>query len=147
LQATFILLAFLGGVALTIQVAFNTVISNIISSPIIAATITFVVGSIGLFIFLVIMQQPWPDLKSYTNIPWWAWTAGLLGAFYVAGAIIAAPKIGIATLFALVVAGQLLSALIIDHYGALGFDVQPVTLWKIAGAILIILGVVLIKLF
>ncbi len=57
----------------------------------------------------------------------------------------AAPRLGIASMLTLAIAGQMIAALIVDHYGALGLDRSPVTPGRIAGALLVIGGVLLVR--
>jgi bacterial/archaeal transporter family-2 protein len=73
--------------------------------------------------------------------------AGLCGAFYVVGSVVAAPRLGAATLVALILAGQAVSSLFVDHFGWVGFDEQPVSLGRIAGVLLLAAGVVLVRSF
>lgn len=40
--------------------------------------------------------------------------------------------------------GQMVAALIVDHYGAIGFPAQPVTVWRVIGVVLLVVGVLLI---
>jgi transporter family-2 protein len=75
------------------------------------------------------------------------WVGGALGAFYVAGSIVTAPKLGAATLIALIVAGQALASVVVDHYGWVGFEPEPVSIGRIAGVALLGAGVVLVRYF
>jgi transporter family-2 protein len=71
----------------------------------------------------------------------------VFGANYVLMAIILAPRLGAATLIALTVTGQMFASIVADHYGILGYPVHPVSMWRIAGAGLLLAGVVLIERF
>jgi transporter family-2 protein len=75
----------------------------------------------------------------------WVWTAGLLGAFYVAVVIILAPKLGTALTFSLIVAGQMIISLIFDHYGLLGLSIKQINWQRFLGVVCLILGVLLIR--
>jgi transporter family-2 protein len=72
-------------------------------------------------------------------------TGGLIGAFYVAAITFIIPTLGTALTFALIIAGQLLAAMVIDHYGWLGMSVQEISAGRIIGAVLLIAGVILIR--
>jgi transporter family-2 protein len=78
-------------------------------------------------------------------LPWYAWLGGAYGAVYVAIAAYAAPKIGIASLITIGIAGQIAIALLLDHYGLLGLPREPVNLGRVLGAILVVAGVVLVR--
>ena len=82
---------------------------------------------------------------AWAAAPWWQWTGGLIGAAYVLASIVLAPRLGAATLVAAVVAGQMLSSLILDQYGLVGFAVHPISPIRLAGAVLVIVGVILIQ--
>ena len=77
-------------------------------------------------------------------VPAWAWLGGVLGAFYVASSVIVGPRLGAATLLALVVLGQLGTSLLVDHFGWLGFPHHPLTVVRVLGAALLFGGVLLI---
>ncbi len=77
--------------------------------------------------------------------PWWVWTGGLLGAVFVVTTAALAPTLGAATLLSIAVAGQMTFALLLDHYGLVGFTVRPLSPWRIVGAALVVAGVVLIR--
>ena len=69
------------------------------------------------------------------------WVGGFLGAFYVLGSVVTAPKLGAATLFALILAGQATASLAVDHFGWVGFDENPVTPGRLLGMALVAAGV------
>lgn len=143
----YIVLAFLGGAVLPTQIGLNTIVAKATASPIWASGVSFVVGTIAMFAYFVASRQPWPTVNAISTIPSYAWIAGFLGAFYVTISIIAAPKIGAALLISLVVAGQMTAAILLDHYGALGFPQHSINFGRIAGALMVVGGVVLIRRF
>jgi transporter family-2 protein len=69
---------------------------------------------------------------------------GLLGATYVAATTVLGPRLGAATLMALTLTGQMAAALIVDHYGAIGFPQNPITPARLAGTALLVAGVILV---
>jgi transporter family-2 protein len=73
------------------------------------------------------------------------WSGGIIGALYVLAAVVLAPRLGAGTLVAAVVAGQMITSLVLDHYGLIGFPVHPLSAVRFIGAALIIMGVVLIQ--
>ena len=141
------LLAFVGGIFLTLQVGVNAQLRLLTGHPIYAAFISFCIGTLLLFISSLTAKVPWPSFVKFYQAPWWIWTGGALGAFYLWLAIVLAPRLGAAVLVGLIVAGQLIASLFLDHYGLLGFPHQPITLWRASGVALLILGVILIRRF
>jgi transporter family-2 protein len=137
-------LAVAAGATLIIQVGLNTSLRNALGSPLIAGLVSFVVGVAAIACFVLITRTPWPGRAQFLGTPAWGWFGGALGAFYVISTIVVGPRLGAATLLALVVLGQLATALTVDHFGWLGFPQQPLTLVRLAGAALLFGGVLLI---
>jgi bacterial/archaeal transporter family-2 protein len=143
-QAILIFTAVLGGIVLTVQVGVNVQLRNSLGDPITSTFVSFVVGTIGLFVYALVTRAPWPSVSSLGQVPAWQWTGGLLGAIYVVSTILVGPRLGAATLLSLVVAGQMIAAMVLDHHGWLGFAAHAVNLWRVVGALLLIGGTVLI---
>lgn len=146
-RALLLLMAVIAGALLPIQAAFNARMGKISGSPMIAAFVSFAVGTVILFLFLLFSRQQVQVSETVKNTPWYIWLAGLLGCIYVASSVLLLPRLGVALTFGLVIFGQLIVALIIDHYGLFGAIVKPVNLYRILGVILLISGVVLIRKF
>ena len=77
-------------------------------------------------------------------MPGWAWLGGLLGAAYVASTTVLGTRLGAAAMLALVLAGQMIAALAVDQFGVLGFPQNAVTPARLLGAVLVIVGALLI---
>jgi transporter family-2 protein len=92
-----------------------------------------------------VTHGPFPDAGGLAGAPAWHWLGGLLGAVYITGAVVLAPRLGAATLIAAVVAGQMLSSVVLDHFGWVGFERHPATPLRLLGAALVIAGVRLIQ--
>jgi bacterial/archaeal transporter family-2 protein len=138
------LFALLAGAMLPIQFGINAQLATWLDGSVRAAFVSFVVGATALLVVVLFAARGWPDRAG--DAPWWVWTGGLLGAFYVVGSIVTAPKLGAATLVALILAGQALASLAVDHFGWVGFDEQPVTLLRVLGILLLAGGVALVRL-
>lgn len=127
------------------QAAINNKLSTVLSSPILAAFVSFVVGTVGLFVYAVASGTPIGNLASIKDAPPIAWIGGLLGAFFVAATVVLVPRLGVAMTFSLIIAGQMLVTLVIDHFGLLGVPVKEISLARVAGILLITGGVILIR--
>ncbi|MCB0519980.1 MAG: DMT family transporter [Lewinellaceae bacterium] len=141
----FILLAVVSGAVLPIQASLNAKMGRAVGDPVYAALISFVVGSVGLFLYVLANKTDLSQISQAGSVDWPVWTAGLLGAFYVAAVIVLVPKIGAALTFGLVVTGQLGLSLLLDHYGLLGLPVHAINWQRVAGVLLIVGGVWLIR--
>ena len=140
----YLLLAFLTGLAITVQAGVNANLRQAMTNPVLAATISFGSGFLALVMFLLASGSSVPAFATIREVSWWKWTGGLIGAIYVTTVIVSVPKIGTANLVSLSVAGQLIAALILDHYGLLGFAHHPANAWRLLGVVLIVAGVLLV---
>jgi transporter family-2 protein len=143
----YLLLAFAAGAVLPFQTGMNAELAHWVNSPFRAAFVSFLLGTLILLLVSALVFKPLPSWTRLGEAPWWVWVGGALGAFYVAGSIVSAPKLGAATLIALVVAGQAFASLAVDHFGWVGFEENPISLGRIGGMVLIAAGVVLVKIF
>ena len=143
----FLLLALVAGAMMPTQAAINNKLAGYVASPISAAFISFLIGTVGLFVYMFATGVPISNLTNIKDAPPIAWIGGLLGAFFVAITVILAPRIGVAMTFSLIVAGQMLITLVLDHYGFLGLPVKEISLARIGGILLITAGVVIIRRF
>jgi bacterial/archaeal transporter family-2 protein len=140
-----VVMALVSGAILPLQATINFRMSKQVGGPIISAFVSFAVGTIGLLLYLVISKQFNMRQMIAQPSPWWIWIGGLLGAVYVTSIVILVPKLGVALSFSLIIAGQMFAAIIFDHFGLLGVNVQQISLWKIIGALFIVAGVLLIR--
>jgi transporter family-2 protein len=143
----FILLAVAAGFCLPTQAGINTQLNLWSRSAILTAAISFAVGTIGLAGYALILRTPWPATDAISRHPWWIWSGGLLGAFLVASTVVLAPRLGAASMIALIVAGQMLASICLDHFGWIGYAVHPVNGFRLLGVVLLVGGVALIRLF
>ncbi len=81
-----------------------------------------------------------PDAATLKAAPWWSFSGGFIVAFYVFTITFLSPRLGVGTAIALVVAGQILAALTIDHFGLMRSLVFTLTPARVIGAALMILG-------
>lgn len=139
------LLAVALGMLLPAQAGINSQLRVALGHPIVAATVSFVVGTVVLLVAAVVVRVQLPPMHQVVTVPWWGWTGGLLGAVYIAASVVLAPRLGAAVLIASVVSGQFFAALVLDHFGLIGFAKQSITPGRIVGAILLFAGVYLIQ--
>lgn len=141
----YMILALVAGAALPLQIGINAALARYMSSPIGAATLSFTVGALTLAAYFLITRQTWPSLAIFQAMPLWMLIGGTLGAFYVGATVVAAPYLGAALLVSLVIAGQVIISLALDHFGVAGFPENPLNWGRVIGAFLVVAGVVLVK--
>ncbi len=133
------------GAMLPFQFGINAVLARYVESPLRATLVSFAVGTAVLAVAMAVFARSWPEGARIGAAPWWVWLGGFLGAFYVLGSVVTAPKLGAATLVALILAGQALASLTVDHFGLVGFEENPITPGRLVGIALVALGVVLVR--
>jgi bacterial/archaeal transporter family-2 protein len=141
----FILVALILGAILPIQATINARLAKWVESPVMAAFISFAVGTVALFLYLFLARQFHFQKSEFTRAPWWIWVGGLLGTFFVAGIVILVPRLGVALAFSLIIAGQMGAALVFDHFGWMGVSIREISWGRIIGAALLVAGVFLIR--
>jgi bacterial/archaeal transporter family-2 protein len=139
--------ALAAGMVLPVQFAVNSHLRNFVGGPVGAAAASFVVGTVALAAAVLVVQRSLPEPGSVMSAPWWAWTGGLLGAFFVLASIILTPRLGAATTIGLILTGQVLASIVIDHFGLIRVPIHEATLPRILGAVLIVAGVIIVQRF
>lgn len=140
----YVLLAVLAGAVLPLQVGINNTLRSGVGSAVVAALISFAVGALCLLAYALSTRAALPSMAAVSRVPAWAWVGGALGAYYVASTIFVAPRLGAANLISLTVAAQMLTSLLLDHYGLIGFTQHTINVSRVAGALLLVAGTVLI---
>jgi transporter family-2 protein len=112
---------------------------------ILLALVSFAVGTLCLLAYVLATRVPMPPAGSVSGVPWWGWTGGALGAFFVFSSIVLAAQLGAAATMAWLLAGQFLAALVLDHYGLVSFAVREVSWPRILGVGLLIAGALLVN--
>lgn len=136
----------LAGGATALQAPTNARLMGAVGSPVNAAFVSFAVGTAALGILALILQAR-PDVAAARGLPWYAWVGGLYGAIFVVSAAWGVPRLGVAMTITLMVAGQLLIGIVLDHFGAFGMPAQPISWGRVAGIGLVIAGVVMVRKF
>ena len=144
--AVFYLIGIISGVAATTQASFNGEIRRRFRSPYITSVINFIVAVVIIAVVLLIAEHslaiPVSEIAKY---PFWIWTGGVCGAIIVLTGIVCLPVLGSARNMMLLCFGQIMGGLIIDHFGIFAAPVTKMTLMRTAGAVIEIVGIVLIS--
>lgn len=136
------LLVFLAGALLPLQAGVNGELARFLGHPLRASLVSFLVGS--LFLGLLVYRLAPGAWEGAGRAPLWAWLGGIGGALYVWGIVALAPRLGALLSFALLVAGQMVSSILLESLGLL-YPERPLTALRLLGVVLLVLGVVLIR--
>ncbi|MGQ7868076.1 DMT family transporter [Sunxiuqinia sp. sy24] len=145
MKIVYTLIVLLIGCLLAIQGSINTQLTTFLKHPLQGALVNFLVGFICLVGLNLILKTQIPDWGQVKIAPWYLFAGGMLGAIFVSSVIFFIPKIGVSTVLAASIAGQLVAASIIDHFGYFGLAVHPISAGRIAGILLLLGGIFLIQ--
>ena len=141
-----IALTLAAGSFLPIQAGLNTRLGKATGNAVYASLISFAVGALALIIYIILTRQQ-GTLTNAKTAPLVDWIGGIIGAFYVTVTILAFPKIGPAMMFGLVVAGQMIMSVVLDHTNTLVAEQHSFNAYRLLGIALIIGGVVILRKF
>ena len=138
-QQGLILVAALGGIAVSLQAQFMGLIDKRVGT-LESMFITYGIG--GLLIALLMLWQREHRLSAaWEVLPWYAWVSGVLGLVIVGTIGYSTPRLGLVTALAIIVGAQFATGAVIDHFGLFGADVRPLDFARIAGLGLILVGI------
>lgn len=131
------------GVVLTIHLAMNAQVGAILNNAKMGNAIFWTIGGITA---IIIGLTGWESevFSRLGQVPTWLLTAGIMGAALVFGIAWVMPQIGAGKGFVLLIAGQVITGMLLSHFGALGSPVEPITVTKALGVLLLIGGVGLV---
>jgi transporter family-2 protein len=148
-RAQFFLLAVAGMVAggcVVVQQALNaTLRSELSSSAFWAAFVSYTAGMLTLLLVLVVTREPWPAMSLMAKSSPLSWIGGIFGTVYIVASIMLLPRLGAMTVIALLITGQMLTSVAFDHFGLFGLAQRPIDLYRAGGAVLLVLGVLLVR--
>lgn len=143
----FFAVALLAGTLITVQTGSNARLKEAFGDALPAVIVSSSLGIILLIAVTLTARISWPSLSSVAGAPWWGWLGGVLGAVYAVTTVLLARELGAATLTALVVTGQLLCSVVLDHFGWVGFTEHAASIGRIVGCLFMVAGFFLIARF
>lgn len=134
------------GMLLTLQPLINAILTRAVGNGMAATTVSGLVTFLSALALLVLSGRAGDFGRALTApVPWWVYLAGMVGTAFVFGAMSMAPVIGAAGFFVCIVAGQLIGATLVDHFGAFGIAVRTISLERVIGLALVLIGAVLVQ--
>jgi transporter family-2 protein len=141
----YMLLAAAVGACFALQASANGKFRLNLASPLWAAFLSICGTFITAITTMAVLRPATPSAEAFRTAPWWNWIGGPLGALIVLGGALLVSELGAALFIALVVAGQLLTSLFLDHFALLGLPEQPLSPGRVLGAVLVVAGVICMK--
>jgi bacterial/archaeal transporter family-2 protein len=108
-----------------------------------SALISFLVGTAALLLIVVVSGKA-GGISHATDVRWYYMLGGLLGAIYVANALVAVGSIGAGGVAAATIAGQLTASVVADRLGILGLEQVALSPLRLLGVALLLVGTVLV---
>ncbi|ANI53097.1 membrane protein [Pseudomonas sp. DR 5-09] len=140
-----LLLAVFAGAVVPFQSAININLARGLGHPLWATFTSLVVSVLVLLPVIIVLRLPLPSLAPLGKLPLWMWTGGAFGVCFVALAVVLLPKLGASGFLALALAGQMITSIVLDHFGLFGLVEKHLTLPRLFGAVLLMAGVALIQ--
>ncbi len=140
----YILFGLVAGMTMPVQAGVNLRLRESLADPVFAAFVSFAVGAVVLAVYGFSLR-PVPTMAMAAGAPWWSWTGGVLGAFFVFAIIVLAGALGATSSMAWLLAGQFLAALVLDHFGLLGYSVHQISWPRVLGVVLLLSGALLVN--
>ena len=131
------------GIAMTFQTAINSQLREYLHSPLQAALLSFLVGTIVLAVLVFFQNVEKPTFAILLQLPWFLWLGGFLGVYAISISIYTAPKLGFLTFAGLIIFGQVITSMFLDHFGLLGTEQTSINWQRLLGSIVIFIGVLL----
>lgn len=140
------LLGIIAGACIATQAPINAQLGRALGMPFAAAAMSFLAGAIALWVVSFFISASTGVAINFTApAPWLFFTGGLLGAVFVTSTIVLTPMIGTAAVMALAISGQLIAGLTLDRIGFLGTAVREISMGRVAGAVLLVIGALMIR--
>ncbi|MEI7199563.1 DMT family transporter [Pectobacterium parvum] len=135
------------GIAIAAQSAVNNQLKSILGgSTMLAALISFIVGTLCLFCLCAVSGERLSQLIQLRHGNIGLLSGGFLGAFFVFGTTFLAPRLGIAAMISLVIFGQISMSLLLDKFGLLGLPIREIAPMRLVGVLLVLAGVLCVNL-
>jgi transporter family-2 protein len=133
------------GGCIALQASANGSLRGNLGSPYFAAFFSICGTILTATAFMLLTRPQPPSLAAVRSAPWWNWIGGPLGALIVLAGAAVIPKVGAAAFIAAVVGGQLALSLVLDHFGWMDLQAQPITPGRLLGAVMVFVGVLLVR--
>ena len=140
--------ALVAGIANAVQSGVNATLSKNLAQPFAAGIVVSLAGGVTLLVIgLILGRFALPSLGDMRAVPLWAWFGGMAGAFLILSQLFVAQQIGAAPYLGLLVTAGVITSILLDHFGWIGFEQHPLTLWRALGGVLMVGGIALVALF
>ena len=147
MNVALLLLVIVAGILNTVQSGSNSTLHKALERPLWPVVIVFSVALATSLIAALVRGEPFPNAAAVARAPWWAWIGGVFGALYILSMMLAADRLGAAVFMGVTVTLAVITSLVMDHFGLMGFDVHKAGVARVIGGVLMVGGLALIAKF
>lgn len=140
-----LLLAIGAGAVVPLQGGINAMLGRSLGHPLWATLVSLLVSIAAVLPVMLLLRVPLPSFEFAGKAPFWLWSGGIYGVFFISLALILMPKLGASGFIGAAIAGQLIASLVLDHFGLLGLATKQISTGRVLGAMLLIGGVLLMQ--
>ncbi|MEM5327970.1 DMT family transporter [Paraburkholderia sp. JHI2823] len=133
------------GALVPLQAGSNAALGRALGHPLWATLVSLCVSLVAVAPVLFATHAHAPFVRDALSMPPWIWFGGIAGVIYITAALMLTPRLGATSFIVCVIAGQMLTSLLIDHFGVMGLPVRHATLGRIAGVLLITGGMLIVQ--
>jgi transporter family-2 protein len=141
------ILAIGAGAANPFQSGTNAELNKSLDSPVWTALYVYLSAFLAVLLIQSIVREAWPFSGKLNGLPWWAWAGGMVSISSTMAGLVFAQKLGSGVFTGLTVTAALISSIVLDHYGLIGFKVHPASAMRLLGGALMITGLWVIAKF
>lgn len=138
-------LAFAAGSLIPVQTSMNATLGRALGSPLLASLFVFAIALVVVAAMVLSTRMAPPSTASLQSVPLATWFGGVIGVFYIVALASLAPRLGVGVVTALVVAGQVVTGAVLEHFGLFGLPQVPFGIARAAAVSLIVGGIALLK--
>ncbi len=142
-----ILFAMTTGAIVPFQLIFNGQLGAVTKNVFTASLVVFLIGSVVLTVILLLSRPEVPRLNDLVAAPFTAWFGGFIAAGYIISIVFITPRLGVGLTTGFILVGQLVAALLLDHYGAFGNAQHTLNIGRFIGFAFMVTGIGFIKYF
>ncbi|MDC9591155.1 DMT family transporter [Xenorhabdus sp. XENO-10] len=139
--------AIFAGAVVPLQAGANAALGRSLGHPLWGTVVSLLVSLLAVIPVLLTIRVPMPQIAQAVNLPIWSWFGGIAGVIYITAALILTPQLGATNFIICVIAGQIITSVLVDHFGLMGLPIKGANLGKILGVVLIFTGVLVVQYF
>lgn len=135
------------GVLQAIGIPMNAVLRSSLVNPWLAALVSFGLIVAMFIVIVAVFPRPLPTSEAVSAMPWWAPLGGIVGAFAVVAGLLFVDRVGAGPYAAFTVSANVITSVVIDHFGWLHLPEHPITPVRALGVVALVAGIAMITLF